>query len=110
MEGLEVRGDTIVKSDSGKVVSIIVDGKVNPTSPYYGRKEIKDQLQEMVDVPELIPFSDPAPTDGPPPDIQEEPPRGPLGDRTPEVIEWRRTNLTEERFNELYRGRAIYKV
>lgn len=45
--------------------------------------------------------------DTPPPVLDPEPPRGPGGDKTPALVEWRRKHWTAERFNATYAHRGI---
>lgn len=90
--------DGIARVSDGKLVATLEAGEIKPTAPAFHR--LKAELKKFI-------MAHPA--------SQEkvsrigEPPMSFLGDRTPEVLAWRRENWTAEQFFDAYGLRFSYR-
>jgi hypothetical protein len=92
--------DGIARVSDGKLVATIEEGEIKPTAPTFHR--LKAELKKFMAHPASEQQEQKVSRKG-------EPPMSFLGDRTPEVLAWRRENWTAEQFFDAYGLRFSYR-
>lgn len=101
--------DGIIRANDGKLVATLEGGEMKPTAPGFHR--LKDELKEFMGALPLVLHDEEnrATSEAEAPSREGQPPETFLGDRTPEVLAWRRKNWTKEQFENHYGERFSYR-